>query len=721
LQLSWYNYFRLSKKILIIVISLLLLAASGYFIWEKYKYKIIKNTVASTVYQQTDSLYSIKYDSLHFDEVTGDAFMNNVRITVDTNRLKKMAVENLPDIILNATIKSLTVTGVKTAEALHGNKIQGDSVIIDDPEITMYSLKPLQKNTIFQNEAKTLYQQILRKLDFIKVGFVFINNLNATSFNFYSKEKNFDFINGKILLQDVLIDSAHNLDSNRILFCKQAAFTVDSFFSYNHNRRELSVKKVHFMGKQKQLLFDQISVNRFPNDQGQGIRLLDAEKLTLNGVNTNEIVKNKNLVVDTILCNDITLYELPAENLKSSTAKISKSADSTGFMNVYGVYMKHLNFPKVTFVPFAKSNYTLGNIAIKVNDVKSSQLINLQMHPMNFTKEAEVTLASFSTSSKDDSYHFYFKNMSLNSLTKELKIASFNVNPFGSENIFANKFHFQRDRFDITFSGISLKNIDMNSLLDKRLEANELLISNANAKIYRDLHKPLEKKSRVGNYLSQLLLKINYPINISKATISNAFIQYRENETVSDSIGVVTFVNSKLNISNISNIPSAIQKNNQLSISFDTKVLSEIPLTGNFKFKLNSDNGEFAVNGNAGGFDALLLNKISIPMTLIKINSGKINSIDFNFTGNNTSANGNFLMKYNNLKVDVLKRDKNSNQMKKRGFASMAANFLVQNNNPGSSGLREVNPKYDRNIYKSFFNLVWKTIFTGMKETVGIP
>jgi hypothetical protein len=711
----------LSKKLLFIALSLLLLAAAGYFIWEKYKYKIIKSTVESTVSQQTDSLYSIKYDSLNFDQEKGYAFLKNVRITADTNRLKRMAVENLPDIILNATIQSVTVTGVKTAEALHGNKIQGDSVIIDDPKITLYSLKPLQRNTILQNEAKSLYQQILGKLDFIKVGFVFINNVNVNSIDFYSKEKNFDFINGKILLEDVLIDSAHNLDTNRILFCKQAAFTVDSFFSYNHNRRELSVKKVHFMGKQKQLLFDQISVNRFPDNHTKGIRLLDANKLTLNGVNTNEIVKNKNLVVDTILCNEITLYELPVENLKISTAKIGKSADSTGFMNVYGVYMKHLDFPKVTFVPFAKSNYSLGNITIKVNDIKANQLIDLQMHPMNFTKEAEVTLASFSTSSKDKSYQFNFKNMSLNSLTKELKIGSFNVDPFASEKVFANKFRFQRDRFDITFTGISLKNINMNSLLDKQLVASDLLISNANAKIYRDLHKPLEKKSRVGNYLSQLLEKIDEPLNISKATISNAFIQYRENEFVSDSIGVVTFLNSKLNISNITNIPSAIQKNNELNISFDTKVLSEIPLTGNFKFIMNSNDGGFVVDGHVGGFDALLLNKVSIPMTLIKINSGKINSVDFHFNGNNTSAGGDFVMKYNDLKLEVLKRDKNTTKVKKRHFLSLAANFLVQNNNPGSSGLRKVNAKYQRNIYKSFFNLVWKTIFAGMKETAGIP
>jgi hypothetical protein len=184
---------------------------------------------------------------------------------------------------------------------------------------------------------------------------------------------------------------------------------------------------------------------------------------------------------------------------------------------------------------------------------------------------------------------------------------------------------------------------------------------------------------------------------------------------------VVFFSNSKFNLSNITNISSAIQKNNQLNISYDTKVFGSIPLQGNFKFILNSNKGDFVANGHTSGFDLTKLNRVSVPMALININSGKINSIDFNFTGDNTKAGGKFIMKYENLKVDVLKRDKNTNAVKKRRFASLAANLVVENKNPGSSGLRIMNPKFERNIYKSFFNLVWKTIFTGMKQTVGIP
>ncbi len=712
----------LSRKTLFIVAGILLIASASYFIWQQYKYKIVKNTLADTISKETNNLYSIKYDSLQFDEVTGNASLNNIRIKPDTNLVKNMSIENMPDILLDVTIRSITITGVKTAKALAGNKMVADSVIIDHPEIMMYSLKPLQKGTKIENEAKSLYRQILGKLDLIQVGFVFVNNVNIKGTDFYSKEKNFDFINGKFLLEDVLIDSAHNLDTSRILFCKQAAFTVDSFFSYNNNRKELSVRDVNFLGKQRQLLFNQISLDRFANDVSNGTRLIDAKVLKLSGINSNEIIKNKNLVVDTILCSDITFYQLQVENLKSKKVKKPELNDSTGFRNVYSIEMKHLNFPKVTFVPFAQSNLTVGNIAININEVKTNRIGNLENHPADYSKEVEVALDKLSMKSKDNLYNFNFENITLNSLHKELRIQSFNIIPFTGESQFANSSHFQKDRYDVKLSGISLKDIEMNNLINKNLAASELVIDNTIAKIYRDLHQPLEQKSKVSNYPSQLLAKLDMPVNISKVALNNAYIEYKENEVVSDSAGVISFSNSRLTISNVTNIPAAIQKNNAMNISFDTKALGKIPLKGNFKFLLNNnDQGNFVVNGHTTAFDPLILNKVSIPMALIRLNAGKINSIDFNLTGNNTSAKGDFVMKYEGLKVDILKRDKDTKKISKKGLASFAANIIVKNSNPGDRGLRKVTPEYDRNVYKSFFNLVWKTIFTGMKETVGIP
>lgn len=712
---------NLSRKFLYILASIIVIVIIGYFVWQKYKYKIVHNSLANTVAQQTDSLYTIKYDSLHFDAVAGTASIKNVYIIPDTNRLKKMSMEERPDLLLNVSIKAISINGVKTLKALQGDKMEGDSVIIASPDITLYSIKPLQKSTLIQNEAKELYRQLLGKLNLIKIGFVFINNVNVKGIDFNTKETNFNFFNGNFVLQDMLIDSAHHLDTDRVLFCKQAAFTVDSFFSYNHNREVMAVKKVHFLGKQKLLIFDQIAVNRFADDTSRGIRLIDAKNLELKGLNSNEVVKNKNLAVDTIQCDDISLYELPVENLKTSTAKSSDKKDSTGFMNVYAVHLKHLDFPKLTFVPFAESNYSLGNISIEVNDVAADRLIDWQNHPMNYTREVEVLLDRFSLQSKDKSYRFNFDHIAVNSLRKDFTIRSFNIVPFASEMSFANHFHFQKDRYEVSLSGISLQGIDMNSLLDKRLEASQLVINKVNAKIYRDLHKPLEEKSKVGNYPSQMLLKLSRQINIPKATINNADIEYRENEPVSNKTGEIDFMNSNLTITNITNIPAVIQNRSRLNIAFQSKILGSIPITGNFDFSLKGNNGDFLANGQIPAFDALQLNKVSIPMALIKISSGKINGIDFHFTGDNNSAKGDFVMKYQDLKVDVLKRDKKTNDIKKRGLATLAANLLVANENPTSEGLRKENPEFKRDINKSFFNLVWKTLFTGMKKTVGIP
>ena len=712
----------LSKKLLIILGSILVLLIAGYFVWQKYKYKIIEYKVSAKVSEKTDGLYKVRYDDLTFDEVTGNASIKNIRITPDTDLVKTLSGENMPDILLDVTIGSLTIKGAKTAKALIGKEMVGDSVTIDDARIIMYSLNPLQKGTKIESQADMVYKEILGKLSLIKVGFVFVNNVNVEGINFASKEKNFDFINGKFLLEDVLIDSSHHLDTDRVLFCKQAAFTVDSFFSYNNGRKELSVKNVNFLGKERTILFDEISLDRFADESGKGIRLLDAKILRLSGVNTNEVIKNKNIVVDTILCKTIIAYELPVEDLKSKKENKPKTTDTTGFRNVYSIAMQHLNFPKVTFIPFAESNLSLGNLAIKVNGVAAERIADLETHPADFSKEVEVALDKLSIKSKDGLYNYTMQNISLNSLKQQLNINTFAIVPSLSEKQFAAKSEFQKDRYEVTMTGIALKNIQMNNLIAKKLMASDLVIDNIDAKIYRDLHKPLEQKSKVGNYPSQMLQTLDLPVDLAKATFKNAHIDYRENEATSDSVGVISFTDSKLTITNITNIPDAIKKNNELNIKFDSKALGLIPLTGNFKFLYNNiDQGNFIVDGSVGNFDALDLNKVSVPMALLRLHTGKINSLDFHFTGNNNGAEGDFTMKYEDLKVDILKRDKNTNVVKKRGLASLAANVIVKNNNPDNRGLRKETPSYKRNINKSFFNLVWKTLFTGMKQTVGIP
>ncbi len=711
----------ISKKLLFLMLGIIVAGMVVYFIWQHNKYRIVNNKIADTVARQTDSLYIITYDSLQFDEVAGRAYLRNIHIKPDTNIIKKTKLEDLPYVLLDITISSIKVTGVQTDKALIGKQMVGDSVVIDNPDVLVYFLKPLQKHTNINAEATKIYEDILGNLKRIQVNHVFISNIRASGVGYFDKEKDFTLGSSNIHLTDVLIDSASNYDTSRTLFRKQAILNIASFISYNNNRPELRVRNVNYSGKGKALTIGGITVNRFESDNGDSIKLLHATNFNLIGLNTNEIVKNKNIVIDSIDCSSITLYEPPVEKIKAGGNKKHLRADTAGFRHVYSVDMKHLGFPKVNFVTAEKSNYKLGNISIKINEVKADEIMQLQEHPIDYTKEAEISCEKISLYSKDGFYNYVVNNATLNSLQKQLDIGSVAVKPLLGEKAFANKAHFQKDRYDLLLKGIALKNIDMKNLLDKKIFASNLTVANTSVKIYRDLTKPLGSKSRVGNYPPQMLKRFDVPVNISSAFLPNVFIQYTEHEKISDSSGVVNFENSNLHIANITNIDSAIHKNNITTVSFNSSLLGEIPVKGQFIFYLTGNGGNFAVNGHISGFDALSLNKVAVPMALMRLNTGTITGIDFNFRGNDSSAKGDFVMKYDNLKVDVLKIDKGSKEIKKKGLTSLLANVIVKNSNPDNGNLREKDPVYHRDIHKSFFNLVWKTIFTGMKETLGLP
>ena len=53
-----------------------------------------------------------------------------------------------------------------------------------------------------------------------------------------------------------------------------------------------------------------------------------------------------------------------------------------------------------------------------------------------------------------------------------------------------------------------------------------------------------------------------------------------------------------------------------------------------FKFFLNANDGKFTANGSLGSCDAKAINQISMPMAMIRIDTGTINEANFNFTGN---------------------------------------------------------------------------------------
>jgi hypothetical protein len=309
----------------------------------------------------------------------------------------------------------------------------------------------------------------------------------------------------------------------------------------------------------------------------------------------------------------------------------------------------------------------------------------------------------------------------VNSLSKQINIASLKVVPSLSEAAFAKKAQVQKDRYEVSMSGISVNNINLDRFLEKQLVAANLTVNNSSIKIYRDISYPLEPVNKMGNYPSQMLLKSDIPVSISDVVFKSHYLDYKEKNALSNKAGVINFENGRIVVSNMTNIPADIKLNNVMTANYQANVLGKLQMNTTFKFYLNASDGKFAVNGSLGSCDAKALNQISMPMALIKIDTGTIDGADFNFVGNDYGAKGEFVMKYKDFRITMFKKGQENLAPKKRGFVSRIANTLIKDENPHKGKLRTFTVEYDRDPSKSFFNLVWKSVFTGMKGTFGMP
>jgi hypothetical protein len=120
--------------------------------------------------------------------------------------------------------------------------------------------------------------------------------------------------------------------------------------------------------------------------------------------------------------------------------------------------------------------------------------------------------------------------------------------------------------------------------------------------------------------------------------------------------------------------------------------------------------------------DLTLINAMLSYQMPAKIESGQLKKMLIPLVrANDNEASGKLIFYYNNLKVLVESREKTTWNKIKTGVINFAANNLVVNNdNPTKSGKLKTGTIYfQRKKESSIFNFLWKSIFSGLKSTMG--
>lgn len=380
----------------------------------------------------------------------------------------------------------------------------------------------------------------------------------------------------------------------------------------------------------------------------------------------------------------------------------------------------------ITGAQIRTSNRNSGKLIIDVKDVdfslkdvKVDSAAYMDSTRFLFAKGINVNVAKIAWPSSNRLYDYMGRNISLNSAARTLSVNQILISPRLEENAFVNAIPTQDDRFNFSFNNVVFSGIDMQKLVDEYLKAETMSIGKSVFKIYRDLARPRDKKNRVGYYPHQVLDDVPLVFNIKKVNIHNSFIEYKERNHITRQSGLVQFYNVNGSITNFTNDKHA--SNKVMKAFINSRFLNKTSLETNWTFYLFHPKGRFDVYGTMGAIDGKDVNSLAEPMGPASIKEGRFNALTFDMHGNDYSMNGTVKLLYEDLKVVLLEKDKGATETDKKFLTSLLANFVIKNSNPkGNDEVRVKQVTLLRNTNRSLFYLCWKTIFKGIRETVGI-
>ncbi|WP_316835685.1 hypothetical protein [Pedobacter nutrimenti] len=340
-----------------------------------------------------------------------------------------------------------------------------------------------------------------------------------------------------------------------------------------------------------------------------------------------------------------------------------------------------------------------------------------------YAKDVAFELFGYSALSKDKMYTMKVDTLRGSATGGTLKIRGLKMIPMYAELEFTRKYKVQKDRYHLDFSAMDFKGLNFTRLDDEgRLHASSLQVGPGKAAIFmnRELPPPSFDKGR--NYPHIALQRLPLQLLMDTIQLHDIDIAYTEYNPIAKQKGTVELNHLHGQLLNIANDTLQLPKKSHAYADLRTRVMKAADLHVKIDFNLQDKNGAFHYSGNIGPMDMVALNPLAKSLGLVKIEQGKVQKADFDIQANLQGAKGTMHFYYKDLKVAILKEGEDGAPAKKKGFLSFLANKLVIIDANPSEGKapRTAHIVFQRSPAASFFNLLWKGVFVGMRETIGI-
>ncbi|KQS41149.1 hypothetical protein [Pedobacter sp. Leaf194] len=436
---------------------------------------------------------------------------------------------------------------------------------------------------------------------------------------------------------------------------------------------------------------------------------VDVKEIRLDKPSINMIFNNVPKERDTVKP-EKTLYEQISKSFKSIEVQSVKIVDADfDYINKSG--------PK-------KTKNSIKHLDITVKNFLLDSLSGKDTTRFYYTKDISFQLAGYKSTTKDKMYLMKVDTIAGSSASKKITVKGLKLTPLYPELTFARKYKTQKDQYNLAFDKIEFNGVDFVGLNKyEKLHAKSLKIGPAKVEVFMSRESaPPAGFDKGRNYPHLALRRLNIPTIIDTVRLKNVDLKYSEYNPASKKTGAVEFKSLTGNILNVTNDSLRLAKNSNAKADFNSLLMGSGKLNVKIDFNLTDKNGAFSYSGSLGKFDLRNLNSLSKNLGLVEIVSGNVQHIDFKANGNLRTASGSLNMLYSNLKVQLLSDNIDGEGTKQKGLLSFLANtILIKDENPKKGEApRTATMNNTRINSASFFNLMWKTVFVGIKDIVGV-
>lgn len=320
--------------------------------------------------------------------------------------------------------------------------------------------------------------------------------------------------------------------------------------------------------------------------------------------------------------------------------------------------------------------------------------------------------------SSDSLYAYQAHDIIYSGSSKAIVVDRFNIQPAFPDEEFAAKHEFQTDRIEADFKRIFVYSFSVTDFVRYgSIKSSFVEIGNMDIKVFRDKRM---KFSHENKPVFQEMIR-NYPALLSVDTVSllNGDINYAVHTVKANESGNLSFKQVRAKIYKISNDSIYKLKKAFFELQAEGFLMGQGKLIVQLKSEINQPSNVFSLVGSLSEMEASALNPILEKSALIKVNAGKITSMNFDFVADDTNSTGSLILLYQGLDLAILNKKTEKTTALKEEIISAFINMKVLDSNPlKGEGVRKGIIYSKRDPEKFLFNYCFRSIVSGIEYSI---